>query len=402
MIKRILIIALLLQCKICFGQNLSKAEYLEDLQYLQDSLPKKHINLFAKISPADFGKQIAAIRTRLEKPDAESFLVELFKLPVAIGDEHTHIEPLFSKVLPIQFQKFNEGYFVTAVDSAHVNLQLYHLVGINGHPINEVIANFRTIIQSTNASFFDTRFLTYLNNPVIMKGLGLATGTDYITFNFKTHDGRIVNQEFKSEKGKSADELPLIKYKSGPHIYEDKENYWYRYDDKRKTLYFNYSNCEDEPSRPFSVFNDQLFKLIAEKKPHRLVIDLRENSGGNSGVLTPFIDSVKKSGLNVSGKFFVLIGKATFSSALMNAVTLKRETNAVLIGEATSGTVNHYGEVRGFRLPNSKIVIGYSTRYWETWKGYDGPLMPDIQIRYSVKNYARGIDEAIGYVNGLQ
>ncbi|MCO5950940.1 hypothetical protein [Mucilaginibacter flavidus] len=94
---------------------------------------------------------------------------------------------------------------------------------------------------------------------------------------------------------------------------------------------------------------------------------------------------------------YPLIGKQTFSSALMNAIDFKRNTNATLLGEATSGTVNHYGEVRGFRLPHTKIVIGYSTRYWENWKGHNGPLMPDVAITYSVKNFGQGVDEALVY-----
>ncbi|WP_262493747.1 S41 family peptidase [Niastella koreensis] len=65
---------------------------------------------------------------------------------------------------------------------------------------------------------------------------------------------------------------------------------------------------------------------------------------------------------NSKGKLIVLIGKLTFSSAIMNAIELKRGTNAILVGEPTSGSVNHYGEVRAFRLPHTKIIIGYSTR----------------------------------------
>jgi hypothetical protein len=96
---------------------------------------------------------------------------------------------------------------------------------------------------------------------------------------------------------------------------------------------------------------------------------------------------------------FVLIGKQTFSSAIMNAVDLKRNTQATLVGEPTSGSINHYGEVRGFHLPHSRIIIGYSTRYWENWPGHDGPLLPDVVIGYSKKNSMRGIDEALRYIN---
>jgi C-terminal processing protease CtpA/Prc len=174
-----------------------------------------------------------------------------------------------------------------------------------------------------------------------------------------------------------------------------KENYWFNYDPDRKTLYFNYNNCRDEQDNPFANFNSELFTFIASHQPEKIILDLRYNNGGNSGILNPFIEKIKDSYLNRKGKFFVLIGKQTFSSAVMNAVDLKRNSNALFIGEATSGNINHYGEVRGFSLPKSKIVIAYSTRYWETWKGIKGPLKPDIYVKYSIKNYAEGRDEAI-------
>ncbi|WAC40145.1 S41 family peptidase [Pedobacter sp. SL55] len=119
------------------------------------------------------------------------------------------------------------------------------------------------------------------------------------------------------------------------------------------------------------------------------MVDLRENNGGNSGVLRPFIDSIKNSYLNKNGKLFVLIGKKTFSYALMNAVTLKRNTSAILVGEPTSGNINHFGEVRGFSLPRTGIVIGYSTKYWENWKGKIGPLIPYKKVIYSINDFKK-------------
>ncbi|RKR83367.1 peptidase S41-like protein [Mucilaginibacter gracilis] len=394
MIKKIISLCFILfQSGLVFCQQLSKADYLADLYYLKDTLPKRHINLFAKISKADFEHTIAAMAARLTDPDMESFTVELYKLPVAIGDEHTHIEPVFTKAAPIRFDKFSEGIFVTATDSADTDVLLYKLDGINGHPIGEVISRFKAIIQSGNSSFFDSRFLHLINNPVMLKGLQLTGSTDETSFDLTAPNGKTTRRVMKSVPGTDAGNLPLV----AAQKQQRKGNYWDNYDARTGTLYFNYNNCQDNDAHPFAAFNNALFALIDQKKPKRLVIDLRDNSGGNSGVLTPFIDSVKRSYLNAKGKLFVLIGKQTFSSALMNAVDFKRNTNAILLGEATSGTVNHYGEVRGFRLPHTKIVIGYSTRYWENWKGHDGPLMPDVAIAYSVKNFGKGIDEALVY-----
>lgn len=84
--------------------------------------------------------------------------------------------------------------------------------------------------------------------------------------------------------------------------------------------------------------------------------------------------------MNRNGALFVLIGKGTFSSAVMNAVTLKRRTNAVFIEEMTGGNINMFGEVRSVILPVTQCEATYSTRYWNTWKGMEGGLVPDIGV----------------------
>lgn len=54
-----------------------------------------------------------------------------------------------------------------------------------------------------------------------------------------------------------------------------------------------------------------------------------------------------------------LIGETTFSSAIINAVELQ-EMGAALVGDLTSGSVDHFGSVGSFRLPNSGLQVGCS------------------------------------------
>jgi len=59
----------------------------------------------------------------------------------------------------------------------------------------------------------------------------------------------------------------------------------------------------------------------------------------------------------------------------MNAIDLKRNYNSILIGEPTSGNVNHYGEKRGFYLPNSKIIVGFQLNIGKIGKVILVPLI---------------------------
>lgn len=382
----------------CFSQNLTKKELLEDLMYYRDTLPVKHKNLYDKISKAEFEKKVAMIASKIDTLNYETFMVELFKLNVSIGDEHTRIEPRFRLALPIKFEMFDDGIFVTSIDPQKSACLLSKLTAINGHPIDEINRKFKEVIKDDNKSYFEIYRQQLLNNPSFLKGLGILASDESAVFTLQNSSQetlRITLNAVDKDSLKlamSSQYETMLPYKAG-----DKD-YWYEYDAAGKTIYFNFVHCIEDDNHPFPQFNEELFSKIKDAQPNKIIIDLRFNSGGNSGVLTPFIDSIKHSYLNRKGHFFVLIGKSTFSSSLMNAIELKRNTNAVLVGQMTSGNINHYGEVRGFRLPNTKIVIGYSTMYWENWKGKKGALMPDIAITYKSRNFINNKDEALEYI----
>ncbi|WP_293788600.1 S41 family peptidase [uncultured Pedobacter sp.] len=390
-----------LSINVCFSQSLSQNDFIEDLEYIKKTLPIKHINLFAKIDSLAFLRKIDMIEIKTGTLDYDSFSAELFKLVVAIGDEHTFIERKFTKILPIQFELFKEGIYVKKIDTTNKAMLYSKLSAINNIPVNNIINLFKEVIWSENQSYFNDRLLRYLNNPAFLKGLGILNSDQEAEFTLIDKNNMTKRITLNAVPGNNITDLQLYKNSTALHTQEQKGNYWFNYNPALKTIYVNYNDCKEDPGNPFLQFNDELFKTINQYQPEKLVLDIRENSGGNSGILWPFITEIKKSYLNKKGKLFVLIGKKTFSSAVMNAVELKKNTNATLIGEATSGNINHYGEVRGFKLPKSKIGIAYSTRYWENWKGKKGPLRPDVKIQYSIKNYIQGKDEALIVVNKI-
>lgn len=102
----------------------------------------------------------------------------------------------------------------------------------------------------------------------------------------------------------------------------------------------------------------------------------------------------QRSALGKEGRLFVIIGRQTFSSGILNAVALKK-AGAILIGEATGGKPNHYGEVKSFTLPNSNLDVTYSTKYFKMLSEDTPSLMPDIPAPLTMADYLKGINTPI-------
>ncbi|MDX2068701.1 MAG: hypothetical protein SFV55_09760 [Haliscomenobacter sp.] len=283
---RLLFFTLLLLSTIeVSSQNLTPQQYLEDLAFFKTELSNRHKNLFSVISEEDFNQKIAEIEKKSSSLTKESFEIELFKIIKAIGDEHTFIVPAYQTTFPITFDILEEGIFVTKTDSVHSNLLYKQLDGVGSKATKNILEDFKAIINTENQSYFEVNFLNLIRNPRVLMGLNLATSEASGLFQLGGEKHHILAIQ-------KSDYSPLI----SPNYlrYKKKDKYWYELIDNGNILYFNYQSCSEQKNKPFETFNAELFSFIEENKPRKIIIDLRNNSGGNSGILRPFLEKLKK------------------------------------------------------------------------------------------------------------
>lgn len=125
---------------------------------------------------------------------------------------------------------------------------------------------------------------------------------------------------------------------------------------------------------------------------------MRNNSGGTGGYLNPIIDGIKERNINNKKKLFIIVGRETFSAPIIDACKLREETNAIFVGSPTSGKPNHYGQAKNFELPNSKILIKYSTKKFEISKDNGNSIIPDHIVGVSMNDYLNKKDPVLDYI----
>jgi hypothetical protein len=144
----------------------------------------------------------------------------------------------------------------------------------------------------------------------------------------------------------------------------------------------------------------EMLEIIKREHPGKVVIDLRQNGGGDYNVgLKYLIESLEKDkDINSKGHLFVLIGTNTFSAAMSNAVQFRKMTNAILVGQAIGEKPNSYQEPREFTLPNSRLVVRYSTKYYKFVDGAENIVAPDKEITPTWEEYKGGRDPVLEWV----
>jgi hypothetical protein len=91
----------------------------------------------------------------------------------------------------------------------------------------------------------------------------------------------------------------------------------------------------EDPKQPSSVFFQQLSQMMAQESVQRIVLDMRNNSGGFTSILSPWIDEIQASRFNQPGRLYVITGRATFSAAMEATNHLHDRTAAIFVGEPT-------------------------------------------------------------------
>ncbi|MCG8348403.1 MAG: S41 family peptidase, partial [Chloroflexales bacterium] len=107
--------------------------------------------------------------------------------------------------------------------------------------------------------------------------------------------------------------------------------------------------------------------------------------------------------LRFSGDFSVLIGPATFSSAVSFAVIVKDNELGVLVGEETGGPPSGFGSAYSFRLTYTGLEGYVSSAYFVRPNGQDDGrgVLPDYDVRPEPSDVAAGRDPVLEFTKAL-
>jgi hypothetical protein len=403
----------------CNAQSGYKIDWKSDLEYLKKELPKKHINLFFSISENDFNlgidKLIQDLPLLNDYQVADRLLQHLAKI------EDTHIFVDFGKlndpnqILPFGLSWFSDGLYIIHAKEGYESLLGKKIIAINDYKIEQIIDSLSTLIPVDNKSNIKNRvpqmlsFLPHLKYFGFIKGKTIQLKIENSNGPFSVmilSDTALINKKWTSYHSDSLAFCWNHKYEYFVEKYFESDSIYYLQYNKcdSREIKQKYGNSKESNKLPsFSEFENNVFSTIKKKPVKKLIVDMRFNGGGSSDQGTEFINKLKDNKIiNQKSKLFVITGFQTFSSGMVNVMDFKNLTNAIFIGEETSGKPNHYGEIRSIILPSSKLRIDYSTKYFKYSNENSNSFKPDIIIETSFSDYKNGIDPVYEYIKGME
>jgi hypothetical protein len=380
--------------------TLDAAAWRADLAFLAEELPRRHANAYHTLGEAGWKQRVAEIDARLATLDAAASAVALAQLVAAVGDAHTELglgQAPFDRYYPLQITWLADGLFVTAADARFETLLGLRVVRVGTRSVEEALAAVRTVFAAENDAWPRVKAPPKLAQPALLHALGVTADARAIPFVAVDPGGEEVALVVDGPgvgQWRFAPDPALVP----PPLWRrrTRESYWFEPVDEGHALYWAYNRCAEDPARPMGPFVDELLAALARPGVTRLVLDLRHNSGGNSAVLATQLPRLAAHPtLSAPGALRVLIGPATYSSGMMNALELRTEARARLYGEPTGGKPDAYGEVRSFVLPRSGLDVWHSTRLFDRAEGDPPAVEPNVRVELSSAEHFAGVDPVL-------
>lgn len=387
---------------------MSAEKWREDLRFMAAEIEKTHKNAFHRVSRDQFYKEVNALEQRIPSLEDHQVVAEFIRMVAMVGDGHTglrwgaHLGA--AGVLPVRFYQFDDGIFVQNALPEQKNLLGAKLVAVNGVPVAQAVQKMTPYIWRDNEWGVKATAPVYLSVPPMLHAIGLSPSKASATFTI-VKDGKEQTIELKPTAKLSElwdpptawlsarrSDAPVPLWQKDPT-----NNFWYEFVPDSKTFYIQFNSVQNKQNETVEAFFGKAFAEAEKQGAERLVIDLRRNGGGNNYLNLPVTIGAIKSKLNVGGKFFVIIGRDTFSAAQNTVNDLEKYTNATFVGEPTGASPNHYGDARQIVLPNSQIRLQASTLWWQdqdprdtrAWKA------PDVAADLTFDAYRDGRDPAM-------
>ena len=378
-----------------------------DILIFADTIINKHVGATELLSVSDFCEKAIDAANRLDESASPagsgqrlvSLYFELCKLAAMLHDGHTGVQMPqemlpFLETYPFSVNVIGGKLIVSTIGLEYQNLIGLEIAEINGHSVEEVISSLKTIISFDTEAFAMANIAQLLNIREVLDFTGL--GSENGILRLLLSDGSEISLEALTvEQLESEQELTTMGVCS---LVTNVERTLYRnslyecYDLDAETLFVQYNACMNAEGYSVADFTKDVLGFIDNMGFTRVIIDLRNNGGGNSMLFDPFINQLGKRISAGQCKGFVLIGTNTFSSAVLNAWDLKK-AGCTLVGTPTGGAINHYGELGYITLPHSGINATYSTKHFILDpKAAPGSIQPDVLVELSVDDLRSGYD----------
>lgn len=399
----LLVLTLTLSATAFAAEDQRTAQRREDLDALWSILTEKHPDLFHRTPESAFLQKKAEIEVGLPEMDDLTFAFALQSLVSLAGDSHTTLSLSLSEahLYPVALSQLAEGWVLTALPAAEKACIGWTVERVNGMSMTTVEERLANVYSYDNMVRLRRQVQQGFAAAELLRYVGVTEDMGPLAIEAAGPGGerRTITLPLLPEEQEQWPEMARLTPQGTPATAFQRRAYFSL--DLGEAYYIQYNTCQEDPELPMERFAAQVERDLNAKRYSKILIDLRNNGGGSDGVLVPILMLLAPKIRAGEAEVWGLVGEGTFSSALINAAEI-REMGGFLAGTPTGGSVDHFGSVSTFALPNSGIRGQYSNKYLELGGLLESAagigvasLQPDLYLPETTADHLAGRDTAV-------
>jgi len=406
---------------------LSDAEWTEDIQAVATAIQEVHPRPFRKTDQHTFESATRELLDNLPELTDKEVIARLAALVALVDDGHTRLSiprehpeiglefghtptpdpahpALRFKQLPIAFEQFHDGVFVTYASADFAHLLGRQLNTIDGVRAAEALKSVQRITFSENDQLGRLMGADRLSLPEALQALGITKSSDSVTLEFIDKEGIASTVLVRPLSQSRPRWVSPFSGKTAPlRLKNPKKKFWSEYVPDGNFVYMQMDEIADDDI-PLAEFVVNTLDTAITKNA-RLIIDVRSNFGGSGGLNRTLVTSlIRNESLNRHDRTFVLIGRRTFSAAQMLVNELEQYTRVTFVGEPTGSRPDHFGDPEKIRLEHSGLTLRVSRLHWSSYTAFDDreSTYPDFPVTWMSEDYFAGHDPALTFAHSVE
>ena len=381
----------------------------QDVERYLAELERIHPQPYHATPQSEYRAAADRLIASLPELDDDELYVELLRLVALLGerDGHANVNPLAGghrRVLhlyPIATYEFADGVYVVAAPGRPA-LVGKRLLAVEGRPIADVLRLVDPLVTADNPLSLAAHRSPYLASAEVLHGLGITPTAGRATFTVEGAEAELTpltaNAYVAAMRSAFPNYLDGMPKRARPLLVRKRgASQWVTTLDRGRVVYFVYNTVQGDPA----ATANRILRLARRPKTRRVIVDLRNNGGGDIFTYPYLLDTLASPRIN--RKLVVLIGRTTYSAAVHFAVDLDTRTRARFVGEPTGGSPNHYSDTDPVPLPVSGYTVNVPRIYFEKQPGRPGlQLDPDVPVPLTGRDFFAGRDPVLARALALR
>ncbi len=373
-----------------------------DIDYLVAEVKRVNPDYHDRPLPKVFQRTYRDLRAAVPKLSDEQIYAGMSRVLASLNQGHTNLWPFIPatkmafNALPLRFYVFPEGVFVVAAPG-NEDLIGAQLIAIENTPAMEALRRIRDIHAADSGMEILWLGPLYLALAPELKGLGIVTRADRIRITVRVPSGTTLSRTLTTTASVGSLKLPAPPGTPPLAFSHPDKNHWLQSMLDAHAVYVQVNQIADDPDETLEAFGLHLRNVLKDEKIHNLILDLRNNNGGNTFTYVELLRTLIGFSAQDGRTLYILIGRGVYSAAANLVTDLERLASPIFVGEPTSMTGNNYGDESQLTLPYSGIWAGIAGVKWQLGYPYDArrSIVPQVPVAMTAGDYFAGRDPAL-------